>query len=536
MKLSIELKLLAIFTAATTISVGGLFFAYDGIIDMKESADWVNHTFKVSTIYTIIRANLKDAERNQRNYVFTGDPQFLEPYRKTVGVIDRNLEILKKVTSDNPNEQERLITLKSAIDMKYSILDKGISTYQSAGEVRARKYISEQIVKPTTNKAFDLIKEGVDEENELLAKRIQHSQEIFNRTKIIIILVSLAGLLIIALKAIFIRKNIILPLEKLVVAAKQVAAGNLRLKPLDVTSRDELADLASAFNEMISSLILLASQNILISKDLSSASAEVLASVQQQAAATKEQAVAVQETTATMEEIGHSGNQISERAKKVTANAEASSGTRAAGIAAVQGTNQSMLGVQEQIETVAGTIVTLSERNQAIGEIIATVNEIAERSDLLALNAAIEAAAAGEQGRSFAIVANEIKSLAEQAKSSTVEIRSILGEIQKGINSSVMTTEEAVKRAEIGRHQSGLAEETINELTQTTQESIEAFQQILAATYQQQIGFSQITQALKSIQTGAQQTATSTNQLERAAYSMNTLGQQLQKSAEKYQI
>ena len=164
------------------------------------------------------------------------------------------------------------------------------------------------------------------------------------------------------------------------------------------------------------------------------------------------------------------------------------------------------------------------------------MNDIAERSDLLALNAAIEAAAAGEQGRSFSIVANEIKSLAEQAKESTIEVRSILSEIQKGINSSVLMTEEAVKRAESGKKQSGLAEQTINQLTQTTQDNIEAFQQILAATYQQQIGFSQITQALKAIQVGAQQTASSTIQLERAAYSMNSLGQELQTSAERFQI
>src|SRR3546814_20065305 len=87
--------------------------------------------------------------------------------------------------------------------------------------------------------------------------------------------------------------------------------------------------------------------------------------------------------------------------------------------------------------------------------IITTVNDIAERSSLLALNAAIEAAAAGEHGLSFAVVADEMKNLASQAKEATVEVRSILGDIQRGIGTAVMQTEEAVKRVESGRSEEG---------------------------------------------------------------------------------
>ena len=102
-----------------------------------------------------------------------------------------------------------------------------------------------------------------------------------------------------------------------------------------------------------------------------------------------------------------------------------------------------MEAIREQVEEVAEKIVALSQKTQAVGEIIATVNDIAEQSNLLALNAAIEAATAGEQGSRFSVVANEMKHLADQAKEATVQVRTILGDIQKGINSSVMLTEEA---------------------------------------------------------------------------------------------
>src|SRR3546814_17420675 len=92
-----------------------------------------------------------------------------------------------------------------------------------------------------------------------------------------------------------------------------------------------------------------------------------------------------------------------------------------------------MTAIGEQAESVAGNIVALTETAQSIGEIIAGVNDIAERSDLLALTAAIEAAAAGESGQSFSVIADEMQSLANQAKESTSRVRGLLGDIQPRI-------------------------------------------------------------------------------------------------------
>jgi methyl-accepting chemotaxis protein len=195
-----------------------------------------------------------------------------------------------------------------------------------------------------------------------------------------------------------------------------------------------------------------------------------------------------------------------------------------------------MEAIRQQAEAVAENIVTLSEKTQAVGEIIANVNDIAEQSNLLALNAAIEAAAAGDHGRRFSVVANELKNLADQSKASTIQVRTILNEIQKGINTSVMLTEEAVKRVEVGKQQADVAEHTIRQMSETTIASVQAFQQIVAATNQQQIGFEQVTQALKNIRVASQQTAVATQQMEKAAASLNVLGQQLTKSVERYQI
>ena len=194
------------------------------------------------------------------------------------------------------------------------------------------------------------------------------------------------------------------------------------------------------------------------------------------------------------------------------------------------------LQVEEQTKLVAEHIVALSEKTQAIGDIIASVNDIAERSQLLALNAAIEAATAGEEGRSFAVVAEEMKTLADQAKQATTQVSSILGEIQKGINSSVMSTEESVKRVANGREQTENTLKSITELAETIEASVRAFEQIVASTNQQRVGLEQVSEALQQIRGGSEQTAAGTRQIEQAVANINALGSQLGHTMERYAV
>lgn len=333
-----------------------------------------------------------------------------------------------------------------------------------------------------------------------------------------------------------IARGIVGPLGGVVNLAQEVSQGNLTCEKLNNNSQDEIGQLGATFNSMLDGLRGLASQTASVTGNLNAAAAEILASTQQQATSTKEQAATIQQITATMDEVRQSGMQIAEKAKQVAAAAEATVSGTIAGLGTVQESNRTMEAIRQQVEDVAENIVALSEKTQAVSEIIATVNDIAERSNLLALNAAIEAAAAGEQGNRFSVVANEIKNLADQAKESTVQVRTILGDIQKRINQSVMLTEEAVKRTEIGKQQADTSEQTIRSMATTTQESVQAFQQIIGATGQQQIGFDQVTQGMQDIEQAASQTAAGTVQLEKAVASLNSQSHQLREAVGRYKL
>jgi methyl-accepting chemotaxis protein len=332
-----------------------------------------------------------------------------------------------------------------------------------------------------------------------------------------------------------IHRSIVRPLHEFSGIVERVGKGDLTQK-VNLNRRDELGELGTRLDGMTKGLKTVALQTREVAENLNSATAEILASTQQQAAGTTEQAAAVQEANATMAEISQSGAQISDRAKQVAAAAEAASSASVVGMQSVRTTVSLMESIREQAEAVAENVVTLSDKTQAVNEIVTTVNEISEQSHLLAVNAAIQAAVAGEHGRGFAVVANEMKNLAAQSKQATVQVRSILGDIQKGINTSVMLTEEAVKRVESGRQQAGVAERTIQELTENIEESIRAFQQIVAGSSQQQIGFEQVTQAFRNIGVASQQTANSTKQLEKAAANLSTLAGQLREAVERYRL
>src|SRR6185437_10071117 len=121
---------------------------------------------------------------------------------------------------------------------------------------------------------------------------------------------------------------------------------------------------------------------------------------------------------------------------------------------AVEDSIDGMAQIRLQMELIAESIVRLSEQSQAIGEIIATVNDLAEQSNLLAVNASIEAAKAGEHGKGFAVVAQEVKSLAVQSRQATAQVRSLLNDIQKATGSAVSAAEQGSRVVEAGAKQS----------------------------------------------------------------------------------
>lgn len=323
----------------------------------------------------------------------------------------------------------------------------------------------------------------------------------------------------------------------------KVSAGNLseRLQfdggpGAEHDSADPLTVLGRNLNEMTSSLQKMIVQTREAASSLSAASAEILASTTQQAAGASEQSAAIAQTTTTVDEVKAIAEQASSRAQDVANMSQRTLAVSRAGQKAMQDTIESMGQIRERVEGIAENILALSEQTQQIGEIINTVNAISAQSNMLALNASVEAARAGEHGKGFAIVAAEVRALAEQSRQATAQIKAILSEIQKATNATVMATEEGTKGVDHGVQLAAQAQQSIEQLAGVINESTQAAVQMVAGGRQQLAGVEQIAAAMRNINQATMQSLASTRQAEKAAQNLSALAHALKDTVERYRL
>ena len=351
-----------------------------------------------------------------------------------------------------------------------------------------------------------------------------------------LIVVNLLAILLACVKTYWLNRAIAKPLREATLVAERIATGDLRGEVPAGTSRDEVGQMLRALGDMVQSWRTLAAETTRGVATLTGAAGEILSSTAQAAASTAETAAAVSETTATVEEVKQTSLLASEKSRAVSDAAQQAARNAADGRRALEESVKGMQTIQEKMEAIAGTVVRLSERSHAIGEITATVASLAEQSNLLAVNAAIEAAKAGEHGKGFAVVAQEVKSLAEQSRQATRQVREILGEIQKGVGAAVMITEQGAKTVADGVAQTAQAGQAISGLADNMTEAAQAAVQIAVSSQQQQAGMDQVALAMENIQQASTENAAGSRQAEASARNLHALGLSLRQTVERFQL
>ena len=357
-------------------------------------------------------------------------------------------------------------------------------------------------------------------------------QEIRNNTlsSLLIVVFIFIGALV---GVVFFVRFALNPIERMALAASQIAAGDLR-QEVSATSSDEVGQLGFAFNDMLKSIRAMIGNMRDASENIESSTNEILSAATQQSAGASEQAASISQTGATVKEINQTAAQTAEKANSVIDIAQRSEEISVVGQKAVE---ESIAGIEElrgQVEAIAENIIELSERTQQIGEIITTVNDLAEQSNLLALNASIEAAKAGEQGKGFAVVAVEMRNLAEQSKQATAQVRTILSDIQRATRAAVAVTEEGSRKAETSVELANSSGENIRRLAEVIKESSLAAKQIAALANQQSVGIEQISAAMTNIKHSTSEAVSGTKQIERALQDLKSLSDKLGRIVSPY--
>jgi methyl-accepting chemotaxis protein len=269
---------------------------------------------------------------------------------------------------------------------------------------------------------------------------------------------------------------------------------------------------------------------------LGTSSAEIQTTVAEVATGAAETATAISETTTTVEEIRQTSILSGQKAKKLLESSQKASDAGEQGLDSSALMVEAMHKIDAQMKVIHTTITKLADQNRSIGEITSTVADIADQSNLLAVNAAIEAAKAGEHGRGFSVVAQEIRSLSEQSKKSTTQVKEILNEIQKSVSQAVEVINLGTKTVEEGSKIVNEDRLIVEALIDSINDAAEAAVQIKSSSQQQIAGMDQIVPAMENIRQASEQNVAGIRQTQQAMKDLQQLSESLNKVILRYKL
>lgn len=325
------------------------------------------------------------------------------------------------------------------------------------------------------------------------------------------------------------------PIQALVPFLRAVAAGDLS-RGFSVSRQDELGMLAQAANDMAAQLRALIQELQQAAAQITTAATQVLTAAEEHASGSVQQAASIAQVTATMEELTNTAKQIAQSATAVEKIADDSAQAAHAGYESVSDALEAMEKIRRRVEDISGKTLLLGERSQRITEVLNLIKEIAGEIHLLAVNAAIESAAAGEHGKRFAVVASEVRRLAERTRESAEEIKGIVGEIQSATNTSVLATEQGVKEVENGVALATRARGSLEEILQMVDRTTQAIRQITFATQQQRSASEQIVQTMREVAEVTKQAAAGMKQSAASVAELNVLADQFKTRIREFRL
>ncbi|MCP4601882.1 MAG: methyl-accepting chemotaxis protein [Proteobacteria bacterium] len=314
---------------------------------------------------------------------------------------------------------------------------------------------------------------------------------------------SLAGILLITLGVFLIGHQSAQPIFRLVKAAQRIADGDLKNIEVEATGYVETTRLSGSIKSMAVALQKQVIGIKTLTNKISNTSRDVAGTMSQLASSASEQAAAVTETAATVEEMEQAGKSAAVNANQIVDAADKTTEASIRGREAVTRTNEIILRIKDDSQDISDKSKNLLSAVEEVGNIIRSVNSIAEQSKILAVNASIEAAKAGEYGSGFAVVAQEVKDLAQQSGDATLQITGTLTAIRQAIENMVETSQNGKERTEEGVNMITNAGAIMNDLGEAIRENSEFANVIATNINQQSVGLTQIATSIEEINSTA---------------------------------
>lgn len=378
---------------------------------------------------------------------------------------------------ETTESKELMATMKDMHDKYVTIIDKVFIQFKENNQEEMLRLIRTDL-QPTSGRLavagdkFKALQMGK------LDLEITNTEQKLSQSKNIMVIICIVATIIGIAIASFISRKISLPLKAISQSANQIAEGNLRMDAIEVTSNDEIGDLATAFNQMRENLqqllqgikedsiqVAAASEQLHASATQSAQATEQIASHNQViATGSEDQLIQVQQTTEESTQMSKEIEQVFVTGEETVTLTQKASQTAQKGLHAVSAVVEQMNDIHDTVTETSHIVQRLNEQSKEIGNIVGIMAGIANQTNLLALNAAIEAARAGEQGRGFAVVADEVRKLAEQSEGSANQITDLIKNVQLQVKLAVESMEMGTGKVEEGLHKSGEVQGAFQEI------------------------------------------------------------------------
>ena len=348
--------------------------------------------------------------------------------------------------------------------------------------------------------------------------------------------IALAALAIGIPVAIFLSRNISGATRSVLVQAEAIAAGDLTCEDLTVRSQDELGDLTTAINKMkgnLKRMILDISENSL---QVASASEELSSSATLQAQGADHQKDQTTQVATAMQEMSSTVQQVSENCTNAAEASRRAAETAREGGVVVEKVLAQMRSIAESVAKTAKEMGELAHSTNQIGRIAGVIDDIADQTNLLALNAAIEAARAGEQGRGFAVVADEVRKLAERTTTATKEIAQMITTIQAGTNGAIKAMESGTQQVQEGVTSTARAGESLQQIIHMSEEVGSMIASIATAAAEQSGATADVNQSMDQIAQLGKESAVAAQQSAKACQDLSELALALQNMVGSFKL
>lgn len=464
-----------------------------------------------------LQTELSKMTSANRGYLLTGEQLYLNEYEQALKNFEDTFDKLSK-TIVTEQGKAYLRDIKSNHD-EYVEISKKMRGFKINGDEKSYLKLLTTDVRTVGTKFHKNANALAKHQQDQLNEGITNATKDTNTAKTNLVILCIVAIIIGFAVAIFISRLIAKPVIRVSNAMNEVAKGNLAIKPVHAKNRDEIGTLVSTFNKTVETLrqiisqvsessnqVAASSEQLSASSEQSTSAAEQVAKIAQETAVgTSQQLSQFQEVTASIQEMANGMDQIASNSEHMLESTENATELTQKGFTSVEIVVKQMDNIYHSVDDTTKIIQTLGQRSNEISGIVSLITNIADQTNLLALNAAIEAARAGEHGKGFAVVADEVRKLAEESKSSADKITEMITLIQRETEQAVTSMEAGNKQVEEGLTHTNDAKKSFLEITSAINGVTEKVQEVSASVEEMNALSGQIADAIEKVKEISQQ-------------------------------